>query len=45
MFRIRDDIFVHNMKNERDIIRYRRVHVTTVEQDKAHFTKKEIKRA
>ena len=45
MFRRRNDIYAQNMKDERDIIRNKHVHVTTVEQNKAHLTKKEIKQA
>ena len=45
VFRRRHEIYVHNMKDEYDIIRNKPVYVTTVEQNKSYFTKKEIKRA
>ena len=45
IFRRRLNIYIHNLRDKSDIIRSERIHVTTVEQNKAHFTQHEVRRA
>ena len=44
IFKRRHDIYVHNLRDEYDIIRNKHVHMSIVGQNKDHLALKEIKR-